>query len=300
MNLIDINVFKVKHFFIFGIIINNTNMDLQHITDTVINKGSEYITIYGFKLVSAIAVWIVGGFIIKFLKGLFDKMLDRTQTDASLKPFLNSLISVILKVLLVITVLSTLGIEMTSFIAILGAAGLAVGMALSGTLQNFAGGVMILIFKPFKVGDVIEAQGYIGSVFQIQIFNTVLKTPDNKTVIIPNGGLSTSSLINYSTEEKRRVDFTFGIGYGDSIEQAEELLLNIFKQDDRVLSDPAEPFVKVAELADSSVNFTARVWVNASDYWGVYFDTNAKVYNQFNQAGINIPFPQMDVHVHKN
>jgi small conductance mechanosensitive channel len=189
---------------------------------------------------------------------------------------------------------------MTSFIAILGAAGLAVGMALSGTLQNFAGGVMILIFKPFKVGDVIEAQGYTGGVKEIQIFNTILKTPDNKTVIIPNGGLSNSSMVNYSTEPKRRVDFTFGIGYGDSIEQAKEVLLAILKSDTRIINDPAEPFVEVIALADSSVNFAVRAWVNSADYWGVYFATNAKVYNEFNKVGINIPFPQMDVHVHKN
>ena len=205
----------------------------------------------------------------------------------------------LLKVILVITVLSTLGIEMTSFIAILGAAGLAVGMALSGTLQNFAGGVMILIFKPFKVGDVIEAQGHTGGVKEIQIFNTILKTPDNKTIIIPNGGLSNSSMVNYSTEPTRRVDFTFGIGYGDSIEQGKEVLQAIFAADSRILTETA-PFVEVVALADSSVNFACRVWVNSADYWGVYFDTNAKVYNKFNKVGLNIPFPQMDVHVHKS
>lgn len=266
---------------------------------TVTTTGSEYITEWGMKLIAAIAVWVIGGFIVGALVKAFSKMLDKSKTDASLKPFLKSIIGVLLKVLLVITVMSTLGIEMTSFIAILGAAGLAVGMALSGTLQNFAGGVMILIFKPFKVGDFIDAQGHAGSVKEIQIFNTILKTPDNKTIIIPNGGLSNSSMVNYSTEPTRRVDFTFGIGYGDSIEQGKEVLLNILKSDPRVLSTPAEPFVEVTALADSSVNFAVRVWVNASDYWGVYFDTNAKVYNEFNKVGLNIPYPQMDVHVHK-
>ncbi|MGY6649301.1 mechanosensitive ion channel family protein [Wenyingzhuangia sp. IMCC45574] len=275
-------------------------MDFNNILETATAKGSEYITQYGLKLISAILVWIIGGFIIGLLNKGFAKMLDKSKTDESLQPFLKSLVGAILKAVLVITVLSTLGVEMTSFIAILGAAGLAVGMALSGTLQNFAGGVMILIFKPFKVGDVIEAQGYTGGVKEIQIFNTILKTPDNKTIIIPNGGLSTSSMVNYSTESTRRVDFTFGIGYGDSIEQAKEVLLNILKNDARVINDPAEPFVEVSALADSSVNFAVRVWVNAADYWGVYFDTNAAVYNEFNKAGINIPYPQMDVHVHKN
>lgn len=275
-------------------------MDVNSILDTVISKGSEYVTVWGMKLVSAIAVWIIGGFIIGILNKGFAKMLDKGNTDDSLKPFLKSIVGSLLKVMLVITVLTTLGVEMTSFIAILGAAGLAVGMALSGTLQNFAGGVMILIFKPFKVGDVIEAQGHTGGVKEIQIFNTILKTPDNKTIIIPNGGLSNASMVNYSTEPKRRVDFTFGIGYGDSIEQGKEVLLSILKADSRIINDPAEPFVEVVALADSSVNFAVRAWVNAADYWGVYFDTNAKVYNEFNKVGLNIPYPQMDVHVHKS
>lgn len=275
-------------------------MDFKNILESVTSKGSELITEYGFKLVSAILIWIIGGYIVGLLKKGFTKMLDKSNTDASLQPFLKSLVGALLKVVLVITILTTLGVEMTSFIAILGAAGLAVGMALSGTLQNFAGGVMILIFKPFKVGDVIEAQGYTGGVKEIQIFNTILKTPDNKTIIIPNGGLSNASMVNYSTEAQRRVDFTIGIGYGDSIEDAKAILLDIFKNDSRILENPAAPFVAVSELADSSVNFAARVWVNAADYWGVYFDTNAAVYNEFNKAGINIPFPQMDVHLHKN
>lgn len=275
-------------------------MELNNILETVTESGSEYVTKYGLSLIAAILVWIIGGFIIGLINKGFAKMLNKSKTDESLQPFLKSLVGAILKVVLVITVLSTLGVEMTSFVAILGAAGLAVGMALSGTLQNFAGGVMILIFKPFKVGDVIEAQGYTGGVKEIQIFNTILKTPDNKTIIIPNGGLSTSSMVNYSTEAQRRVDFTIGIGYGDSIEDAKAVILEIFKNDSRILDNPAAPFVEVSELADSSVNFAARVWVNAADYWGVYFDTNAAVYNEFNKAGINIPYPQMDVHVHQN
>lgn len=275
-------------------------MDFKNILETATSQGSEYVTLYGMKLVSAVIIWIIGGYIIGLLNKGFAKMLNKSKADESLQPFLKSLVGALLKVMLVITVLTTLGIEMTSFVAILGAAGLAVGMALSGTLQNFAGGVMILIFKPFKVGDFIDAQGHAGSVKEIQIFNTILKTPDNKIIIIPNGGLSTSSMVNYSAEPQRRVDFTFGIGYGDSIEDAKALLLNILNNDSRVLSEPAAPFVEVSELADSSVNFAVRVWVNSADYWGVFFDTNAKVYNEFNKAGINIPFPQMDVHVHQN
>jgi small conductance mechanosensitive channel len=172
-------------------------------------------------------------------------------------------------------------------------------MALSGTLQNFAGGVMILIFKPFQVGDVITAQGHTGSVFEIQIFNTILKTPDNKHIIIPNGGLSTGSLINFSKEKTRRVDWTFGIGYGDDVDKARNVLLNIIHSDERIKNDP-EPFIAVSELADSSVNFAVRVWVDAENYGGVLFDMNEKVYKAFNKEGLNIPFPQMDIHISKD
>jgi len=180
----------------------------------------------------------------------------------------------------------------------LGAAGLAVGMALSGTLQNFAGGVMILLFKPYKVGDVIEAQGYVGSVKEIQIFTSILTTPDNKTVLIPNGPLATGSLINFSTQDTRRVDWTIGIAYGDDLDKAYEVIKGFIGEDDRILKDP-EPFMALSALADSSVNIVVRVWVNSPDYWGVFFDMNEKVYRSFDKEGLGIPFPQMDVHLHK-
>jgi small conductance mechanosensitive channel len=269
----------------------NTEQILDHIYDLAL--------FYGPKVLAAIAVWIIGSWVIKWLSKSFNKMLENRQTDASLRPFLKSLVGMLLKVLLVISVLSMLGVEMTSFIAVLGAAALAVGMALSGTLQNFAGGVMILLFKPFKVEDVIEAQGFLGKVSEIQIFNTILKTPDNKTIIIPNGGLATSALTNFSTEAQRRVDWTFGIGYGDNVEQAKAVIKELCDQDSRILKDP-ELFIAVSELADSSVNFAVRAWVNADDYWDVYFQMNEKVYNTFDQKGLNIPFPQMDVHVHQS
>lgn len=253
---------------------------------------------YGPKLIGAIVVWIIGSIVISKLLNLFDKMLDKSGTDASLKPFLKSIIGILLRVLLVISVLSMLGVAMTSFIAILGAAGLAIGMALSGTLQNFAGGVMILIFKPFKVGDFLDAQGHKGSVKEIQIFNTILTDLDNKTIIIPNGGLSTNSMVNYSTEPTRRVDISVGIAYGENVENARKVLVELAKTDKRVLKDPA-PFIGVSELADSSVNLTYRLWVKADDYWDVFFDMNEKVYDTFNKSGIQIPFPQMDVHIQK-
>jgi small conductance mechanosensitive channel len=270
-------------------------METEIIFDQIVSIGVQY----GPKLLGAILVWIVGGWILNLLNNTFNKVLEKKGVSDSLKPFLKSLLGAVLRVLLIITVLGMVGIEMTSFIAILGAAGLAIGMALSGTLQNFAGGVMILIFKPFKVGDVIDAQGYLGSVSEIQIFNTILKTPDNKTIIIPNGGLSTSSMTNYSTEEKRRVDWTVGIGYGDDVDKAEAVIKRLCDQDSRILKDP-EVFVAVSELADSSVNFAVRAWVKAEDYWGVFFDMNKNIYKTFNDEGLNIPFPQMDVHVHKD
>ena len=266
--------------------------------DYVLEKITDIAVTYAPKLIGAILVWIIGGWVIKGLVRTFTKMLDKSKTDESLKPFLKSIINASLKVMLVISVLTMLGIEMTSFVALLGAAGLAIGMALSGTLQNFAGGVVILVIKPFKVGDVIETQGYIGTVKGIQIFHTTLITPDNKTIFLPNGSLSSASLTNYSTEEKRRVDWTFGIGYGDDIDQAKTLLLKLCADDERILQDPAAPFVAVSALADSSVNFTVRAWVKASDLWPVFFEMNEKVYNEFNKVGLNIPFPQMDVHVH--
>ena len=271
---------------------NPEDIDPNEILTQATNIGLEY----GPKILGALAVWIIGGWIIKALTNGVGKVMNKSKVDPTLQPFLKSLISSLLKVMLVISVLGMLGIEMTSFIAILGAAGLAVGMALSGTLQNFAGGVMILIFKPFKAGDVIEAQGFIGSVKEIQIFNTILKTPDNKTVIIPNGGLSTGAMTNFSTEEKRRVDWTIGIGYGDDVDKAKQVIRNLCDADSRILKDP-EVFIAVSELADSSVNFTVRAWVNAADYWGVYFAMNENVYKTFPQEGLNIPYPQMDVHL---
>lgn len=253
---------------------------------------------YGPKLIGAILVLLFGLWIIKMISRGMVKILDKRNIDESLKPFLRTLVSVLLKILLVVSVLGMIGIEMTSFIAILGAVGLAIGLALSGTLQNFAGGVLILLFKPYKVGDFIDAVGHMGSVNEVQIFNTVLKTPDNKTIVIPNGSLVNASVVNFSTQPTRRVDWTFGIAYGDSIETAQEIIKNLIKDDDRILKDPA-PFTAVSELADSSVNIVTRAWVNSSDYWGVFFDMNAHVYNTFNKEGINIPFPQMDVHLQK-
>ena len=232
---------------------------------------------YGLKLVGAIVALIVGLWVIGALTRFMSRMMKKRDVDPSLRTFFRSLVNIFLKAALVISIAGMVGIEMTSFIAILGAAGLAFGLALSGTLQNFAGGAMILIFKPFKVGDVIEAQGHTGKIKEILIFNTIMLTGDNKTIIIPNGRLATGSMTNYSTEPQRRVDMTFGIGYGDDSEKAKEVLTKLIEADERILKEP-EPFVALSELADSSVNFVVRVWALSENYWGIYFDMQEKVY----------------------
>ena len=258
-----------------------------------------YVWQYGPQVVLAIVTLVIGLWIIGIITRGIGKAMDKRNVDASLAPFLKSLISTILKIMLIISVIGMVGIEATSFVAVLGAAGLAVGLALQGTLQNFAGGVIILLLKPFKVGDFVDAAGYSGTINSIQIFNTYLKTPDNKTIIIPNGQLANSSMTNFSTEPRRRVDWTFGVGYGDNADKTKDILMELIKADDRILSDP-EPFIALSELADSSVNFVVRVWVEAGDYWGVFFDMNEKVYKRFDKEDLNIPFPQMDIHLHKN
>lgn len=263
------------------------------------DKAVELLMSYGPKLILAIVTLFIGLWVIKlFVKGI-GKTMQKSNIDVSLQHFLKGLIGALLKVMLVISVASMIGIQMTSFIAVLGAAGLAVGLALQGSLANFAGGVLILLFRPYKVGDFVDAAGYTGTVNQIQIFNTVLKTPDNKTVIIPNGTLSNASLTNFSTEPKRRVDMVFGIGYADDIKKSKSVIESLLKNDTRVLNDPA-PMIVVSELGDSSVNITVRAWCNSADYWGIYFDMQENVKLEFDKQGISIPFPQRDVHVYNH
>lgn len=273
--------------------IEQTNEQLQELLQTAYTM----VMTYGPKLVLAILTLIIGLWLInKVVNGLKTNLTNKV--DATLGQFGSSVVSVILKAVLLISVASMIGIETTSFIAVLGAAGLAIGLALQGSLANFAGGVLILLFKPFKVGDLLEAQGYIATVKEIQIFNTILKTADNRIVIIPNGALSSSSMVNINQEDTRRVDFVFGIGYGDDIDMAKSILHELIIKDERILKDPA-PMVVLSELADSSVNFTVRTWVNTPDYWGVYFDMHENVKKEFDAKGISIPFPQQDVHLHK-
>ena len=251
----------------------------------------------GSKILLAIVVFIVGRWIVRRLNKLLAKILEKRHVEASLSTFVKSLVNITLTLLLIIVVIGVLGIETSSFIALFASAGVAIGMALSGTLQNFAGGVMILLFKPFKVGDTIEAQGQSGTVREIQIINTILATPDNKIIIIPNGGLSTGLMKNYSREATRRVDWEFGIAYGDDYTKAKAVIARLLDADGRVLKDPAY-FIALTSLGESSVNIVVRAWVNAGDYWGVYFDMNEKVYKTFAEENLNIPFPQLDVHLH--
>ena len=269
-------------------------MDLELIIEQL-----KSITItYAPKIFLAILIWFIGIWVIKIISHGFGKLMDKKEFDPSLKPFLKGMFKVLLKVVLFITIMGTLGIEMTTFVAIIGAAGLAIGLALSGTLQNFAGSVIILIFKPYKIGDFIEAQSFRGTVSEIHIFNTILKTPDNKTVIIPNGKLSNSPMVNFSTEPLRRVDWVFGIAYGDDVDKAKEVITRLAGEDSRILNEPPL-FIAVSELGNSSVNITVRAWVSTPDYWNVFFQLNEQSYKTFEKEGLNIPFPQMDVHLHK-
>lgn len=259
----------------------------------------EMMMAYAPKVLLAIITLIVGFWIINRVLGGIDRMMKARLTELTLQKFLHSLLSVLFKALLLISAASMVGIETTSFIAILGAAGLAVGLALQGSLANFAGGVLILLFKPFKVGDFVEGAGVVGVVREIQIFNTIITTGDNKRIIVPNGALSNGVITNYSAEATRRVDLIFGIGYGDDVLKAKEVLKDLLASDERVLKEPgAEVYVK--ELGDSSVNFVVRAWVNASDYWPLYFAMQEKVKIRFDQDGISIPFPQRDVHLYQH
>ncbi len=274
-------------------------MDLNNLNvDELVRLSQSWLPVlleYSGKLTLALLTLFIGWWLISRLTQRIGRLLGARSIDRSLTSFVGSLANVALKVMLLISVASMVGVETTSFIAALGAAGLAVGLALQGSLANFAGGVLILLFRPFRVGDWIEAQGVSGSVDNIQIFHTVLKTGDNKTVIVPNGSLSNGTIINYSREERRRVEVLVGIDYSSNIQRAREVLLDIAR-DPRVHADPA-PVVWVAGLADSSVNLSLRVWVNTADFWPVTFEFTEQVKLRFDEAGIVIPFPQRVVHM---
>ena len=270
----------------------NFTTQLQELMSRLIESG---VTL-GERLLAALIIFIVGKYIIKWVNRLFAKVLENRKVEAGVQTFLRSMVNILMIIMLALAVIGRLGIELTGFAALLASAGVAVGMALSGNLQNLAGGLIILVFRPYKVGDYIESgTGASGTVQEIQIFHTVLVTPDNKVVYAPNGVMSNALCTNYSHKEERRVDFTFSFEYGEDFEKVRAVLLKAIAADSRILTTP-EPFIELGAMADSSVNVTVRVWVKAADYWNVFFSMNKEVYATFNKEGINIPYPQMVVH----
>lgn len=267
--------------------------------EELITKITELAALYLPKLALAIVTLLIGLWIIRMVTTGFERAMKSSNTDATLQRFLSSLFNIVLKALLLISVASMVGIETTSFIAVLGAAGLAIGLALQGSLSNFAGGVLILLFRPYRVGDVVEVAGATGAVKSIEIFNTVLTTPDNKRVIVPNGAAANGVLTNYSAEETRRVDIVFGVGYDADLRQAKEILTRMITSNEKVLSDP-EPMIVISALGDNAVDITTRSWVNSADYWGVFFELMEGGKLALDDAGINIPYPQRDVHLYKH
>ncbi len=266
------------------------NYDFNYLTGLV--------AVYALRVIFAIAIFVIGRWIAKWLTNISRKLMEKYEVDKTLVSFIGSLIYVLLMVFVILAALSKLGVNTTSFIAILGAAGLAVGLALQGTLANVGAAVLIIIFRPFKVGDFVEAGGALGVVEEINMFSTVFKTGDNKVVIVPNSAVIGGKITNFSAKDTRRVDWVFGIGYDDDLKLAKSTLEEILESDERILKDPPT-LVAVSELADSSVNFTVRAWVKSPDYWGVYFDTIEKVKLTFDEKGISIPYPQLDIHQKK-
>lgn len=265
--------------------------DLNAALQTLLTHASQL----GWAILKALVIFIVGRFVISLLNKLVRTMLNKREIDPSVRSFAGSLVNVVLTILLIISVVGALGVQTTSFAALLASAGVAIGMALSGNLSNFAGGLIILLLKPYKVGDYIESQGVSGSVKEIQIFHTVLNTPDNRVIYIPNGSLSSGVVTNYSFQVTRRVEWTFGVDYGTDFEKVRQTLEAVLSEDTRILADP-KPLIALNQLADSSVNFVVRVWVKSSDFWDVFFDINRRVYETFHAKGINFPFPQLTVH----
>jgi small conductance mechanosensitive channel len=252
-----------------------------------------------WSLVLALAIFFIGKMVAGIIASIIHKIMIRAKVDSILIEFLVGIIRSLLVLFVIIAALAQLGVDTTSLVALVGAAGIAIGLALKDSLQNFASGVMLIMFRPFKAGDFVEAGSATGVVEKISIFSTLMRTPDNKEVIVPNGNIYGSNIINYSARPTRRVDMVFGIGYDSDLKQAKQILHDLISKDERVLAEP-EPVIAVSELADSSVNFVVRPWVNSADYWGLYWDMQENVKLAFDEAGISIPFPQMDVHIAKS
>jgi small conductance mechanosensitive channel len=252
---------------------------------------------FGFKVIIALIIFIIGRWVAKVIRRFAEKVMIKREVDATLVKFVGNLIYVTLLIFVILAALGQLGIQTTSFIAVIGAAGLAIGLALQGSLANFAAGVLLIIFRPFKVGDYIEGGGTAGVVEQIQIFTTQLTSPDNKKIIIPNAKMTADNITNYSAKDTRRVDLVIGTGYDDDIDKVKTVIADVLSGDDRILKDPA-PTIAVVEMADSSVNLVVRPWVKTADYWNVYFDTTENIKKRFDAENISIPYPQQDVHMH--
>lgn len=257
----------------------------------------DYVTAYGVSLLGAALIFIIGRWVAVFIRQLVERALNRSHVDPTLVKFTGNLSYAVLLIVVVLAALNQLGVQTTSFIAIIGAAGLAVGFALQGSLSNFAAGVMLIIFRPFKVGDFIQAAGEAGIVEEISIFTTQMRTGDNKTIIIPNAGITGGNITNFSTKETRRIDLTIGVSYGDDLKKVKAVLEDILSKEDRILRDPAWT-IGVTALGESSVDFAVRPWVNAADYWGVYFHLLQTIKERFDEEGISIPFPQRDIHIY--
>ncbi len=264
----------------------------------LLEQGKELLLEYGPKVLAAIAIFYVGKWAARWARALTVRVMKKADVDPMIISFTSSLVYIGLMVFVALAALGQLGIQTTSFIAVLGAAGLAIGLALQGSLANFAAGFLLIIFRPFKVGDVIEAAGVTGKVEAIHIFTTTLLTGDNKTIIVPNAKLGNDNIVNYSAQERRRVDITVGVAYDSDLKKVREVLEAVVAEDDRILKDPA-PQIVVGELADSSINFFVRVWVKTADYWGVLFDANERIKLRLDEAGIEIPYPTMDVNLRK-
>ncbi len=253
---------------------------------------------FGWDLLIAVVIFLIGRWIIRYLDRVLERIFMRRNVEISLSKFVRSFVRVVLYTFLVIAIIKKLGIDTSSFVALFASAGVAIGLALSGTLQNFAGGIMLLILRPFRIGDYVQMQGNEGVVKEIKLFNTIVNTADNKLITVPNGSIINNVINNYSAESQRRIDWTVTISYGDDYDVARETLLKIIASDKRVLSDPA-PFIALGSLGNNSVNLVVRAWVKSPDYWDVFFNVNEKIYKQLPEAGIHFPFPQLDVHVTK-
>jgi small conductance mechanosensitive channel len=262
----------------------------------LINKAVSF----GLKVLAALLIYTIGIWLIRKFRSMLGKIFQRKETDATIASFVQSIAGIAMTIVLIIITIGVLGIDTTSFAALLAGGGMAIGMALNGTVQNFAGGIMILIFKPFKAGDYIESQGYSGTVSEVTITSTKLVTTDNRVIIIPNGLMSNGIINNFSNQTKRRVDLTVDVEYGSSSETVKTVLMKLIEEETRVINEPAAPFIALSALKDSSVQFTIRIWVNADDYWGVYFDMTEKIYNELPKHGIQFPFPQLDVNIKQN